>query len=199
MNKKIGMISSLINLAAVLGFAFCMVIGSDFGSYFVCTFIAFSFVPMMAAFCEYCNVEKKVAGYSALIFAGIYAVFILIVYFAQITSVINDDLGNEALGIIDYQKFGLFFNYDLLGYGMMALATFFAGLTINCRTKADQWLKWLLLIHGVFFITCFTMPMLGVFYPGMDGGEWIGILVLIFWCAFFAPISILSYIHFSKK
>ena len=199
MNCKIGRISSIINMVAVVGFALCIVLGSNYGSYLVCMFISFSFVPMMAAFCSYCKDETKVAGYSAMIFGGIYSVFILAVYFAQVTSVVNDDLNNSALQILDYQKFGLLFNYDLLGYGIMALATFFIGLTIEGRTKADQWLKWLLLIHGIFFLACLTIPMLGLFNNDMVGGEWIGKMVLFFWCVYFTPIGLLSYIYFNKK
>lgn len=199
MNREIGRISSLINTAVVIGFALCLVIGSNYGSYFLSMFIAFSFVPMIASFCMYCKDDRRTAGYSAMIYGSIYAVFILAVYFAQITTVVNDDLGTTALQILDYGKFGLFFNYDLLGYGLMALATFFTGLTIDCKTKTDKWLKWLLLIHGIFFIVGLIMPMLGVFNPDMAGGDLIGTLVLMFWCVYFAPIGILSYIHFSNK
>ena len=65
--------------------------------------------------------------------------------------------------------------------------------------KADRWLKYLLLVHGVFAIGCFVMPMLGLFTAGMAGGDWIGTAILLFWCAYFAPIGVLSIIHFSKK
>ena len=42
---------------------------------------------------------------------------------------------------------GLLFSYDLLGYGMMALSTFFIGLTIKPKNKKDKWLKYLMMIH----------------------------------------------------
>lgn len=87
------------------------------------------------------------------------------------------------------------FNYDLLGYGLMSLATFFAGLTIKPRTKADKWLKCLLMIHGVFFISCLVMSMFGVFRA--DSPAWIGVAVLEFWCLYFCPVGILSFMHFS--
>lgn len=199
MNKKIGIVSSIVNLCAVLGFALCMLLGSNLGSYFVCMFIAFSFVPMMCTLAIYATPENKAAGYIAMIFAGMYAVFILLVYFAQVTSVRLDSLNQQALKILDYQKFGLFFSYDLLGYGLMALSTFFAGLTIESKTKGDKWLKALLLIHGVFFISCFIMPMLGLFTENMQGANWIGVAVLEFWCIYFIPIDILMLLHFKKK
>ena len=43
------------------------------------------------------------------------------------------------------------FNYDLLGYGMMALSTFFIGLSVQADSKADKWMKALMMIHGIFF------------------------------------------------
>ncbi|GAA4654897.1 hypothetical protein GCM10023142_20350 [Anaerocolumna aminovalerica] len=199
MNKKIGIISSIVNLCAVVGFALCMLLGSNFGSYFICMFIAFSFVPMICTLVVYSEPENKAAGYTAMIFAGIYAVLILLVYFAQVTVINLESLNEQALKILDFQKFGLFFNYDLLGYGLMALSTFFAGLTIESETKADKWLKALLLIHGVFFISCLIMPMLGLFTEDMQGADWIGVAVLEFWCIYFIPIDILMILHLKKK
>lgn len=132
-------------------------------------------------------------------FAAIYAALIFLVYFAQTTSVRLDSLGEQALGILDYSTGGLMFNYDLLGYGMMALSTFFVGLTINAKTKSDKWLKWLMIIHGVFFFGCFIMPMTGVFGLRSSGETDIGgVIALEFWCAYFTPVGILSLVHFRK-
>ena len=83
---------------------------------------------------------------------------------------------------------------------MMALSTFFFGLTVHVRTKADKWLKALLLIHGIFFFGCFIMPMTGVF-SSLSNGETslAGVAALEFWCAYFLPIGILSFLHFRSK
>lgn len=198
MNKKIGMYSSLINCFAVLLFAISMIISSTFLGYISSMFIAFSFVPMICSFCVLSKKENKAAGYSAIVFAGIYATIIILVYFAQLTSVRLDGLGAEALKIIDYTKSGLYFNYDLLGYGMMALSTFFAGLSFKAISKADKWLKALLLIHGVFFLSCFIMPLFGLFSSNTESGTLVGIIALEFWCVYFIPIGILSFFHFKK-
>ncbi|MEG0379529.1 MAG: hypothetical protein RR614_13710 [Eubacterium sp.] len=200
MNRKLGMWGSLVNVCAVAVFALCMLLGSaDMGSYFASIFIAFGFVIMICSFCVELTQEKKAAGYTAMIFAGMYAVLILMVYFAQLTTVRLDSLTGQALKLLDFQQFGLFFSYDLLGYSLMALSTFFIGITITVRTKADQWLKWLLIIHGVFFIACLLLPMLGVFRPDMEGVDWIGVAVLEFWCAYFIPVGILSFLHFKRQ
>ncbi len=196
MNRKIGMYASLLNFISVLAFAVSMLAGFDFGSYFSSMFIALSFVTMTCAFAYFSDKSRKVAGIAASAFAVMYAGIILLVYFAQLTTVRLDELSGSAGRILDFGQFGLFFNYDLLGYALMSLAMFFAGLTVNPCSKADRWLKILLLVHGVFFVSCLVMPMLGVFKAGSP--EWIGAAVLEFWCVYFMPVGILSYVHFSR-
>ena len=197
-NSRLGWLSAIVNLVAVIGFALSMLLGSDFSSYITSMFIAFSFVPMISAFAAYSRKEHKAAGYAAMIFAGVYAMVILMVYFAQVTSVRLEPLSEQAAQILDYQKFGLFFNFDLLGYGIMALSTFFAGFTIDVQTKSDRWLKRLLLLHGIFFFSSLILPMLGLFSQEMQGADWVGTAVLVFWCAYFAPIGWLAFLHFKK-
>lgn len=199
MNSSIAKTGALIQAAAVIAFAVFMLIDFKFGSYIVCMFIALGFVMMISGFHAESDKEHKAAANTALILSGIYAVLILIVYFAQTTAVRLDSLSNEALKIIDYQRYGLYFSYDLLGYGIMALATFFIGLAFKAHTKQDKWLKALLLIHGIFFICCFILPMLGLFNSQNASSDWIGTLVLEFWCLYYLPICILSYRHFSIK
>ena len=124
---------------------------------------------------------------------------IFLVYFAQTTAVRLDSLNEQAMNILDYSRGGLFFNYDLLGYGMMALSTFFVGLTIDAKSKADKWLKYLMIIHGVFFLSCFIMPMTGALSSMSNGGANIGgVIALEFWCAYFIPVGVLAFIHFGK-
>lgn len=199
MKNKIGEIGSIINIISVLAFAICMLISYDFGSYFVCIFLALSFIMMIACFESECNEDNKVAGKIAFILAGIYATLILIVYFTQCTTVFNEALSNEATKILNFKYMGLLFNIDLLGYGIMALSTFFIGLTINTENKIDKALKILLLVHGVFFIGCLIMPMTGIF-ANSDGSTSIGgVIALELWCLYFMPISILSYLHFKNN
>lgn len=82
---------------------------------------------------------------------------------------------------------------------MMALSTFFLGLTIKPENRKDKWLKYLMMIHGIFFFSCFIMPMTGVFSSKLNGEVDIaGIIALEFWCAYFIPIGVLSTLHFKK-
>lgn len=199
MNKKIGMIGSIINAITVFLFAVFMLIDFNFGSYFVCIFLSLSFIMMIASFENECKEENKIAGKIALSLASIYSCLIMIVYFTQVTTVTNENLNLQSLKILDYKYMGLLFNLDLLGYAIMALSTFFIGLTINVKNKIDKILKYLLLIHGVFFISCLVMPMTGIFVNN-DGTSSIGgIIALEIWCLYFLPIGILSFIHFKNK
>ena len=152
---------------------------------------------MMCGYAYFAEKKVKLAGYVSVTFAVIYTTIILLVYFAQLTTVRLNDLTQQAAILLDFQQYGLLFNYDLLGYAVMSLATLFAGLTVLSQTKADRWLKYLLIIHGVFFITCLIFPILGLFKA--DSPAWIGVVVLEFWCIYFCPISILSYLHCKRQ
>lgn len=194
MNKMIGAAGALIDLIAVLGFAASMLLGLNNVSYFCSMFIAFGFVIMMCGFLHFAVPERRTAGYAAVAFAATYAAIILIVYFTQLTTVRLAGLTEQARELLDFQQMGLFFSLDLLGYALMSLATFFAGLTVEPKDKPTKWLRALLMIHGVFFISCLVMPMLGVFQA--DGPAWIGVAVLEFWCAYFCPVAALAFHYF---
>lgn len=200
MNQRIASAGALIATVSVVLFAVCMLIPFHFGSYFVCMLLPIGYIMMSAGFCSESDEKHRVAAIAGMAFAAVYAVLIFLVYFAQVTSVRLDSLSEQAMRILDYSKGGLLFSYDLLGYGMMALSTFFFGLTINAKKKTDKWLKYLLLVHGVFFFSCFLMPMTGVFRAMSSGGTGIGgVIALECWCAYFIPISSLSWIHFRNS
>lgn len=197
MNQTIAKTGSIIVSITVALFAVCMLASFDFGSYVVCMLLPIGYIMMAAGFCHESDANHKTAAYAGLAFSAVYAALVLLVYFAQTTTVRLDSLDGQAMRILDYSRGGLLFSYDLLGYGMMALSTFFVGLTIKPGTKADKWLKRLMLVHGIFFFGCFIMPMTGVFRSMSDGGTSMGgVIALELWCAYFLPIGILSYRHF---
>ena len=200
MIQTIARIGSIIVVITVALFAAFMLV-SDFGGYIVCIFLALGYLLMIAGFHNESCEKRKVAANAGLLFGCIYAVLILLVYFAQTTAVRNDPLNEQAVMLLDYSKGGLLFSYDLLGYGMMALSTFFTGLTIEPKNKKDKWLKCLMMIHGVFFFGCLFLPMTGIFGATMsDGsGKLGGTIALEFWCAYFLPIGVLSALHFKNK
>ena len=169
------------------------------GYFFVCLILPIGFIMMIAGLQNECEGDRKVAANIGLILAAVYATFIMLVYFAQLTTVKNELLNEQAANLLVFGKFGLIFNYDLLGYGVMALSTFFTGLSMKPKNKTDKWLRALMLIHGVFYFSCTFMPMTGMFAKMSSGGYGIGgRLALVVWCVYFLPIGILSFIHFNK-
>ena len=206
MNKKMGMYSSAITLIAVFAFAVCMLldlllnnnIGKN-GSYFSSIFIAFGFIPMVCSFLSFVSNEKKSIGLTALSFSIMYGIIVTIVYYTQLTTINLSKLSEETVFLLDYSQFGLFFNYDLLGYMFMALSTFFVGLILEAKNKQEKLLKKLLCIHGIFAISCFLAPVLGVFNSSMAGEKITGTILLEIWCIYFMPICVLSYKYFKNK
>ncbi len=199
MNKLIPKIGAAIVTITVLLFAIFLLVDFLLGSYLVCMFLPIGYIMMTAGFHYESTEERRVPANIGLIFSAIYAVLIFLVYFAQTTTVRLEYINEQAIKILDYRRGGLLFNYDLLGYGMMALSTFFIGFSIKPDCKSDKWLKRLMMIHGVFFISCFIMPMTGIFtnMASGDAGNG-GTIALVFWCAYFLPIGVMSFLHFGK-
>lgn len=155
MNKIISKIGAVVVTITVFLFAICLIADLPFVSYLVCMFLPLGYIMMAVGFqYESCE-ERKVSASVGVVIAVIYAVMVLLVYYAQTTSVQLGGLNEQAVRILDFQRGGLLFNYDLLGYGMMALSTLFIGLSINPSSKADKWLKYLMILHGVFFYWMF--------------------------------------------
>ena len=199
LNKIISKVGSSIVTVTVFLFALFLIINFPMGYFFVCLILPIGFIMMTAGLQNECEGDGKVAGNIGLILAAVYATFIMLVYFAQLTTVKNEQLNEQAASLLVFGKFGLIFNYDLLGYGVMALSTFFTGLSMKPKNKTDKWLRALMLIHGVFYFSCTFMPMTGMFAKMSSGGDGVGgRLSLVVWCVYFLPIGILSFIHFTK-
>ena len=199
MNKKIGLIGAAINALTVLLFAIFMLADFIVGSFFICILLAISYIMMIGGLYPELNNKSKASGIIGIALGAIYATLIIIVYYTQCTTVINEELNEQASHILDYKYLGLMFNLDILGYGIMALSTFFIGLALESKNKIDKALKILLMVHGVFFIGCLIMPMTGMFVKTDDSTSIGGVIALEFWCLYFLPIGILSTIHFYKK
>lgn len=204
MNRLAGKIGSLVTGASVLSFAVSMIVAlfypSTFSSCFSSIFIAIGFVPFMCALYSLNDKDEyRAIGLSGIAFAAIYAVIILLVYYAECTTVrMNSSLSEEALSIISYGYLGsLFFNYDLLGYAFMALSTFLISFTVQPRSRGDKALKWMLRIHGVFFFSCLIVPLFPVFTR--ETGNIAGTVLLEIWCAYFLPVCILGFRYFNHS
>lgn len=203
-NTTVGKIASIVTGISVLAFAISMLIGLFSNVIFISClssmFIAIGFLPFMIALYSLNEDEKKkAAGIAGVAFAIVYAVLVFIVYYAECTTIrMNTGLSEETLSIISYGHLGsLFFNYDLLGYAFMALSTFLLGSTINVYNRRDKWLKAMLMIHGIFFVSCLFVPMFPVFTAGTSNVG--GTILLEIWCIYFLPICVLGYKYFDNK
>ena len=199
LNQTLSKVGSAIVTVTVVLFAFFLIIDFSMASYFVCLILPIGFIMMPAGLHNECEVDRKVAANVGLILAAVYGTLIMLVYYAQLTTVNNEQLNEQAANLLVFNKLGLIFNYDLLGYGVMALSSFFTGLSMKPKNKTDKWLRALMLIHGVFYFSCTFMPMTGMFAKMSSGGDGIGgRLALVVWCVYFLPVGILSFIHFTK-
>lgn len=197
LNRMVSKTGSAIVTVAVLLFAVFLIIDFSMGSYFVCLILPLGFIMMTAGLHNECEGDRKAAANIGLILAAVYGTLIMLVYFAQLTTVKNEQLNEQAANLLEFGRMGLIFNYDLLGYGVMALSTFFTGLSMKPKNKADKWLRALLMIHGVFYFSCTFMPITGMFARMSSGGDGIGgRLALTAWCVYFLPVGILSLLHF---
>lgn len=201
MNRLIAKIGALIVTVTVFLFALFLMIDFTYGSYTVCLILPIGYIMLTVGFHHERKGENSSASLLGVLFACVYAVLIMLVYYAQLTAVSFGGLTEQAADIIDFRRGGLIFSYDLLGYGIMALSTFFVGLTVRAKTKTDKVLKAMLIIHGFFFFPCLIMPMTGMFAAGLGGGETSGggVMALICWCVYFLPIGILSFLHFNRN
>ena len=198
MNRLLSKIGAAIVTVTVFLFAIFILCDFSFGSYLVCMFLPIGYIMMAAGFQHECAEKDKVSANIGLILAAVYAVLILLVYYAQTTTVRLETLNDQAIRILNYARGGLLFNYDLLGYGIMALSTFFLGLSFRAESRPDRWLKWLMIIHGIFFLSCFFMPLTGMFTRMAEGQHGNGgSIALLFWCVYFLPIGVLAWRHFS--
>ena len=200
LNRTIPKAGSAIVTVTVFLFALFLIINYSMGSFFVCLLLPLGFIMMTAGLHHECEDDRKVAANIGMVLAGVYSVFIMLVYYTQLTTVNNEQLTEQAANLLTMGKCGLIFNFDLLGYGLMALSTFFTGLSMKPKDKADKWLRALMMIHGVFYFSCTFMPMTGMFVNKSSGGDGLGgRLALVVWCVYFLPIGILSFLHFRKR
>ena len=200
LNKMIPKAGSAIVTVTVFLFALLLIINYPSGYYFVCLILPLGFIMMTAGLHNECESGRKVAANIGMLLAAVYCVLVSVVYFTQLTTVNNEPLNEQAANLLAFGRFGLIFNYDLLGYGVMALSTFFTGLSMKAGNKADKWFKALMMIHGVFYFSCTFMPMTGMFSKMSSGGDGLGgRLALVAWCVYFLPVGILSLLHFKER
>ena len=165
MNRKIGFISSIVVCCSIAIFLICLVVAlfaqntfTENLSYGVCTVLSWGWVATACGYSCYTQKERYAAAKIGVAIGVIYATIISIVYFTQLTTVLHKSVDEKILQAFSFTSAGSWlFNLDLLGYGLLAISTFFVGLTIQTETKIDKALKLLLMLHGIFCVCMFEI------------------------------------------
>ncbi len=169
-------------------------------SYGACLLLSWAYLVLACTFAATGLAGRQAPALAGAAFAVLYSGFATTVYFVQLTTVLHGSASPDILRVLDYTEPGsLMFNLELLGYGLMALSTLFVGLSLTVVTRADWWLKLLLIVHGVFAPFCVALPIINTFgsMPGTTGGG-IVMPMLIAWCIYFAATAALAFRHFSN-
>lgn len=201
-NKKLGFFSAIIAGLSTAIFAVSMLIDNMLlVSFGICMVLSWSYIALTCAFATQANDNKKAFAYAGMSFACVYAVFINLVYFTQLTTVNQQAASQDVLKILTFTPGSWIFAFDIFGYGMMAISTFFIGLTVVPDSKSNKWLKAMLMLHGLFAPICIVFPMLNLFNStaSIETGNNMGVIALVGWCLFFIPIMVLSAKHFRDR
>lgn len=204
-NHRLGLLGAFTACAATALFAVFMLLpGGTLPFMLSCgasVFIAFGYICLAVGLAAYAEPEKKACALAAVAFGAVYAVFVTLVYYTQLTTVWQQSASPEMLKEITYRPGSWLFNLDLFGYGMLSLSTVFAGLALSVQKRGEAWLHRLLLIHGLFAVSCFLFPVLGLFSGGAGGSseDLYGVLALESWCLYFLPVTLLAADFFQKR
>lgn len=203
---RIGFWAAIAVTVSVSSFALFLILGL-FGidtllySFIACFILAPSFVALMVANHHYSLEERKIWSHLGLVFAIIYAVFITLVYFLQITIVLNEKLSysEEIMKLLVFTPGSALFSIDMLGYAFMSLSTLFVAFIFENR-GVEKWLKRLLIINGLFFIPSLVYPAITGYdeLATVDNPNVIAVIGYLFWNLLFSSISILSAIHYRR-
>lgn len=200
-NEKLGQVSAWTAAISTILFALFMLIPdqtlSGMLSYAICIVLSFGYLGLACAFAVTAEPERKASAYFGMALAAVYVVFINLVYYSQLTTVLHKTAAVDVLGALTYQPGSWMFNLDLFGYGVMSLSTFFIGLSVVAGTRSERWMKNLMLTAGVFALSSIVMPTLNLFAE--QGSDIFGILALEFWCLYFTPVMVLAAGYFERR
>lgn len=122
--------------------------------------IAPPFLLAMLALHHIVPEERKFWSHAALLFALMYAVYVVLMYTVQLVTVIPLSLRDPKENILTVTPHSFFWTLDALGYICMSLSTLFAAFLFK-KDGAQKWLRRFLLANGLM------IPLIGFayFYP----------------------------------
>jgi hypothetical protein len=145
----------ILQVVGLLGFPFdeILIYGTSLG-------IVAPFVLAVLAFHHLTPRDKQFWSHGALVFAIVYAVFVIANYVVQLATVVPAKMRGDAPGLLEQTPHSLFWTYDAIGYISMGIAMLLA-LPALRKAGIEKWARWALLAN-----VCVT-PMISVvyFYP----------------------------------
>jgi hypothetical protein len=145
------------------------------------------FTVLMACVHEYAPTVRKIYSRLGLLFTVGYAVLIGFNYFMQLT-LVRQDLYTVPFDMSDPKS--IMWVIEILGYGFMGLATFFAAWIFNSG-RLETAVRWLFITNGVMGIGGMIGYALGLSMDIMYGG-------LVLWDIIMPISSILLAIIFKR-
>lgn len=197
MNRRLGFYSSVVTALCTSLFFIGLFTGSEVLNYASCLVLSWAYVLTACAYASYAAKDRQALALGGVAIGIIYSVFTNLVYYTQLTTVAYQTADQGLLDALAFRSGTWMFGFDIMGYGLMGLSTLLIGLALQSANRRDRIMKAMLLGHGVFFPICVIMPMLNVFKAGADDSA--GILALKLWCLYFAPVMVLSAVHFLQK
>jgi hypothetical protein len=120
-------------------------------------FLGSSFLILAVSIHQLSSPDRKIFSHAAVAFATIYAALISINYYVQLIWVAPRLADGRIAGIepflfVPFDSF--LYSVDILGYGFMSVATFFAAMVFNGK-GAERVARWFLIANGLLlpFIT----------------------------------------------
>jgi hypothetical protein len=109
--------------------------------------------------------KKRIWSHAALLFAVLYAVYVILMYTVQLAVVIPMSLYDPKPNILTVRPRSFFWTIDALGYICMGISILFAGFTFNKGNPRFR-LRWFLLANGLM------VPVISFvyFYPHFSPG-----------------------------
>lgn len=200
--SKTGKYSSMI--AGICTILFGLLIILDFAvktimfQFIVCIFLAVSFVVVANSLYSAASPKTKIWGRITVSFAVMYAVYICLVYYSQLTVIQLGLVPRASLQLIEFIPGSWLFAVDMLGYTFLALSTIAAAFLFN-KKGIEGTIRVFLIIHGALAIPVSLFPALPLFgsSQAVQSASLGGALALLAWCAVFAPVCFLLTRYFS--
>ena len=104
--------------------------------------------------------DKRIWSLGALLFGGMYVIYVMLMYVVQLVVVIPKGLQDTSVAVLRVSPQSLFWTIDALGYICMGVATLFAAFVFS-KEGLQKWIRSLLIANGLLVPVIATI----YFYP----------------------------------